>query len=164
METKKILVVDDDIDVINIIQTILENENYEVVTANSSAEAFEKLNNFTPDLAILDVMMTSQFEGFEMAEKLGKDAKYKNLPILIQTSVEVLSVSDPDIIQMAKEYRKNMDSKDLEVLLIQNMKAGVAGVDYKNEKGETVWVSVSGFIPKPIDAKKLLPEVKRLLA
>jgi len=164
MSTKKILVVDDDIDVINIIQTILENEGLHVVTANCAKDAWTKLANFTPDLAILDVMMTTEYEGFELAKSLIENPKFKLLPILIQTSVEVLSVSDPDVIQMAKEYRKNMDSKDLEVLLIQNMNSGVAGVDYITKDGKNVWVPVSGFIPKPIDAKKLLPEIKRLLA
>jgi DNA-binding NtrC family response regulator len=45
METKKIIIVDDDIDVINILETILRNEGYQVITANNSKEAWEKMAN-----------------------------------------------------------------------------------------------------------------------
>jgi hypothetical protein len=114
-------------------------------------------------MAILDVMMTSYFEGFDMAKKIFETPEFKNMPILIQTSIDVLSVSDPDVIQMAKEYRKSMDSKDLEVLLIQNMNTGIAGIDYQSPDGNSYWIPVNGFIQKPVNAKKLIPEVKRLL-
>ena len=60
METKKILIVDDDIDVITIIETILKKEGYTVISANDKKEGMKKIREEKPDLAILDVMMTTQ--------------------------------------------------------------------------------------------------------
>jgi CheY-like chemotaxis protein len=162
METKKILVVDDDIDVINIIETILTNEGYKVITANNKIEGLKKIKSENPDLAVLDVMMTTHFEGFELAQEI--ITVNKNLPILIQTSIEVLQTSEQDVVKMAHEYRKSMSSRDLDVLLVENKDNGKAGVDYLTEDGKSVFVPVSGFIKKPVDSKKLLPALKKLLS
>jgi len=163
METKKILVVDDDIDVINIIETILTNEGYTVITANDKIEGLKKLKSEKPDLAVLDVMMTTHFEGFEMAKEIIEAPEFKNIPVLIQTSIEVLQTSENDVVKMAHEYRKSMSSRDLDVLLVENKATGKAGVDYLNEEGKSVFVSVSGFVKKPVDSKKLLPAIEKLL-
>ena len=77
MKSKKILIVDDDIDVINVIQTILEHEGYEVSSANNKKEGLEKAREIKPDLAILDVMMTTHYEGFELAKELTSDPDFK---------------------------------------------------------------------------------------
>lgn len=164
METKKILVVDDDIDVINIIETILTNEGYKVITANDKVEGLKKLKSEKPDLAVLDVMMTTHFEGFELAQEILNSTEFKNLPILIQTSIEVLQTSEQDVVKMAHEYRKSMSSRDLDVLLVENKLNGKAGVDYLNEEGKSIFVPVSGFVKKPVDSKKLLPAIKLLLS
>ena len=69
METKKILIVDDDIDVITVVKAILNKEGYEVIYANDKIEGIKKAWAEKPDMAILDVMMTTHFEGFEMAKE-----------------------------------------------------------------------------------------------
>jgi len=164
METKKILVVDDDIDVINIIETILTNEGYEVITANDKIEGLAKLKSEKFDLAVLDVMMTTHFEGFELAQEILNSIELKNIPILIQTSIEVLQTSEQDVVKMAHEYRKSMSSRDLDVLLVENKYTGKAGVDYLSEEGKSIFVPVNGFIKKPVDSKKLLPAISKLLS
>lgn len=162
-KTKKILVTDDDIDVINILETILKNEGYEVITANGKIEGLEKMKAEKPDLAILDVMMSTHFEGFEMAKEIRETEEIKNIPILLQTSIYVMETMENDMIKMAHEFRKTMTNKELDVLLIQNTLNGEAGIDYIDENKNTHWVPVNGFIKKPVDSKKLLPKIEKLL-
>ncbi len=163
METKKILIVDDDVDVITILQTILENENYEVITANDKNEGLRKAKTLKPDLAILDVMMTTHYEGFEMAKELALDKAFRNMPVLIQSSIDVLVTSDSNIQGMAHEFRKDPSYKELQVLLIRDILSGKSGIDYRTEGGLSIWLPIDGFIRKPVDAKIILPEIKKHL-
>ena len=105
MNTQKILIVDDDIDIINVMSTILENEGYEVVTANNKEEGLELAKAEIPDMAILDVMMTTHYEGFELAESLVNEPVFKNMPILMQTSIEILTTTKESVREMAREFR-----------------------------------------------------------
>jgi len=163
METKKILLVDDDIDVINVLETILTHEGYEVTYANNQKEGMVKAKQFKPDLAILDVMMTTQFEGFEMAKAVKTSPEFKEMPIIMLTSIEVLITTKPDVQAIAREFRKDPDFKDMDVLLVKDTVTGKAGIDYKAEDGKSIWLPVDGFLAKPVDSKKILPEVKKLL-
>ena len=164
METKKVLLVDDDVDVINVLQAILEKEGYSVITASNKVEAMEKAKSEKPNLAILDVMMTTHYEGFELAQEFINSDDFKDMPILMETSIEVLTTTKPSVQAMAREFRKDPKYKELQVILVKDINSGNSGVDYRAENGETVWVPVSGFLRKPVDAKKLLPEVAKLLS
>ncbi|MEA2042939.1 MAG: response regulator [Bacteroidota bacterium] len=159
---KKILLVDDDIDVITITQTILKHEGYEIITASNKKEGLEKAITEKPDLALLDVMMNTEFEGFELAELI-KESSETDAAVLMQTSINILEANDTDVAGLAREYRNKMQNKDLDVILIQDPKSGNAGVDYINEGGNKVWLTVDGFIKKPVNSKVLLPAVKKLL-
>ncbi|HPD65400.1 MAG TPA: response regulator [Bacteroidia bacterium] len=163
METKKILLVDDDIDVINVLETILTHEGYSVSYASNQKDGYEKALQIKPDLAILDVMMTTQYEGFEMAKKLKSSPEFRNMPVIMLTSIEVLVTTRPDVQAIAREFRKDPDFKEMDVLLIKDVVSGKAGIDYKSEDGKSVWLPVDGFLAKPVDSKRILPEVKRLL-
>jgi CheY-like chemotaxis protein len=88
MENAKIMIVDDDPDYIKVVKTILENEQYTVVTAGDKTEGMEKIRAEKPDLAILDVMMHAWQDGFEMTRQLKKDPQFKNMPVLMLTAVE----------------------------------------------------------------------------
>jgi CheY-like chemotaxis protein len=88
MENAKIMIVDDDPDYIDVLKTILESEQYTVVTAGDRTEGMEKIRVEKPDLAILDVMMSTWQDGFEMSRQLKKDPQLKNIPILMLTVVE----------------------------------------------------------------------------
>ena len=163
METKKILIVDDDIDVVTIIETILTKEGYNVISANDKVEGIKKIREEKPDLAILDVMMTTQYEGFELAKEITDDPELKKLPILMQTSIDILTTTKPDVQAMAHEFRKNPGFKDLHVILVKDINTGKAGVDYLSEQGHSIWFPVDGFIRKPVDGKKIIPEIQRIL-
>lgn len=161
--TKKILIVDDDIDVITVVETILKKENYEVITASGKEEALEKLRNEKPDMAILDVMMTTHYEGFEIANEMINNSEFKDVPFLIQTSIDVLTTTKASVQKMAREFRNDPNYKDLQVLLVKNVTDGTAGIDYRTEDGKSVFFPVGGFLRKPIDSSKIVPEVKKLL-
>jgi two-component system, OmpR family, alkaline phosphatase synthesis response regulator PhoP len=87
MNTKGlILVVDDDPDIVAASRIILEGNGYEVQTASSGKEALELLARGKPDLMLLDVMMASDTEGFDLAFKLKEDPEFKDLPIIMLTA------------------------------------------------------------------------------
>ncbi len=88
MKSSKILIVDDDVDHTKSIQVMLESENYSVVTACDRNEGMEKIKQEKPDLIILDVMMSTWHDGFEMSRELKKDARFKEMPILMLTGVK----------------------------------------------------------------------------
>lgn len=161
--TKRILVVDDDIDVINIVETILKNEDYEIVTANGKKEALQKAKDQKFDLAICDVIMSTQFEGFELATELTTNPEFGEVKVLMQTSINVFTSPDEDTMRFARNYRAEMKSDEFDVILVQDKESGNAGIDYKNEKGEIVWLPINGFSPKPVTAKKLIEAVRRVL-
>lgn len=88
MENANILIVDDDPDFLVLMKTVLEGDNHAVDTAPGRAEGMEKLRASKPDLLILDVMMASWSDGFEMARELRKNPEYKDMPIIMLTGVE----------------------------------------------------------------------------
>ena len=88
MGNAKILVVDDDQDIRESLQVILENQQYTVATAADKTEGMEKIKAERPDLIILDLMMTTWQDGFEMARELKKDPEFKDMPILMLTGVK----------------------------------------------------------------------------
>jgi len=82
----KILVVDDELDICEILQYNLETEGYEVVTTNSAEEAFElPLQEFS--LILLDVMM-GEISGFQMARKLKDNPVTAQIPIIFITALD----------------------------------------------------------------------------
>jgi len=88
MKNKKIMLVDDDAELIDAIRSILENQHFTVVTANNKAEGLEIAGKENPDLAILDVMMTYDQEGFDLANELRNDPRFRELPIIMMTGVD----------------------------------------------------------------------------
>ncbi len=161
--TKKIVIVDDDIDIITVVESILKAKGYQVFSANDKTEGLELIRNIKPDLAILDVMMTTHFEGFELAKELDNDDNLKEMPVIIQTSIDVLTTTKPSVQAMAREFRNSDEYSDLRVILVKDMISGNAGVDYLDEQGNNVWFPVNAFVRKPVSADILLPEVARLV-
>ena len=121
MEKKiKVLVVDDDIDFLNVTKMILENQNYDVVLASDKVEGMKKARSEKPQLAILDVMMTTEQEGFEMARELRQDPEFVTLPIILLTSVDSVTgmnfkdaAGDSDWMPVDAFIEKPVDSQKL---------------------------------------------------
>ncbi len=164
METlKKIVIVDDDIDIITAVESILTAKGFKVLSANDKKEGLALIMRENPDLAILDVMMSTQFEGFELAEEISKNETLNHIPVIIQTSIDVLTTTKPSVQAMAQQFRSNPEYSDLRVILVKDIVTGNAGVDYLNEDGEAVWFPVDAFVKKPVNADVLIPEIHRLI-
>ncbi len=89
----KILMIDDDPDIVMATRIPLEASGYEFDVAYNSKEGLKKVKEMNPDLIILDVMMESATEGFHVSLKLrdrspnSEFAAYRNIPILMLTAV-----------------------------------------------------------------------------
>ncbi|MBN2463660.1 MAG: response regulator [Dehalococcoidia bacterium] len=88
MIAKKVLVVDDDPDILDAISMILEAQGYVLVFAHDGMECLDKLASERPDLLILDLLMP-KIDGFAVYKELQspKWSKYRDMPILILSSV-----------------------------------------------------------------------------
>ncbi len=84
--TKKILVVDDDPDLVETTCIILKTKNYDVVTAYGGIEGLEKAKSEKPDLIVLDVMMPDK-DGYAVCKELKADAELSSIPVLLLTAV-----------------------------------------------------------------------------
>ena len=82
----KILVVDDDPDLVESVTMILESKNHEVVQAYGGIEGLEKAKDEKPDAIVLDVMMPDK-DGYEVCKELKGDPEYSDIPILLLTAV-----------------------------------------------------------------------------
>ena len=95
-EKAAILVVDDDQDIRDSLNVILKGHNYLVHTASNGKEALEILKAQKPDLMILDIMMATDTEGFDLAFDLRENSEFRNLPIIMLTSfLEKVRVEGP---------------------------------------------------------------------
>jgi CheY-like chemotaxis protein len=83
----KILIIDDDKDFVDATKTLVEAKGYTAVTANCGADGFALAKKEKPDVILLDVMMTYDSEGFDIARNLKKDDDTRGIPIIIITGV-----------------------------------------------------------------------------
>jgi CheY-like chemotaxis protein len=89
---KKILVVDDDIDLLEQVALMMGGEGYEVVRAQGQGEADEALLTTIPDLAIIDLMMEHTDSGFVLCHTIKK--LYPETPVIILTAVKAATGLD----------------------------------------------------------------------
>ena len=87
MSSARILVVDDDPDFVEIMRTILESNDYEVVTAANGTQALAQVKAEHPDLMILDIMMSSVLDGLDVSEKLAQDPDASFMPVIMVSSI-----------------------------------------------------------------------------
>ena len=84
----RILIIDDDPDITEAMTVVLENKGYAVASAADGSAGMEQVQAQRPDLIILDVMMRTSQEGFELSRQLKGSAEYKDIPILMLTAVK----------------------------------------------------------------------------
>lgn len=82
---KKILVVDDEPDIMDIATVRLRHLGYEIIPAVDAEEALVLLKNNTPDLILLDLLLP-EMQGDELCKKLKSDKKFKKIPIILFTA------------------------------------------------------------------------------
>jgi len=94
-ERKKILIIDDDPDFVLSTKMMLEVGGYEVVAANSGKEGVEKAHAEKPDLILVDIMMETWGEGFNVINKVRGDDSTKNIPMLMISSMDIRGRETP---------------------------------------------------------------------
>jgi len=131
----KILVVDDDRDIVESMRLVLEHEGYEVLAAYDAEQAMEQTRSARPDLILLDVMMPDRTEGFHFVWKVrGLGEKYfAEVPIIVLTAIHA---------KTALRFYPD------------------AG-DGTYEPGE--YLPVQDFLDKPVEPQRLLEKVRKTL-
>jgi len=87
VKTKKVMLVDDDPDFVEASRAVLECNGYDVAVAHNGEECLEKVVDERPDIIVLDVMMRTRGEGFDVSRELRNSEQTKHIPQLMVTSV-----------------------------------------------------------------------------
>ncbi len=126
---QKILLIDDETDILEFLKYNLEQEGYLVITGTDGNQALEKISE-NPDLIILDIMMP-KLDGFEVLERIRSDKRYKDIPVIFLTAkageineIKGLELGASDYIQKPISPKK----------LIARVKANLKKSEYSAEK------------------------------
>lgn len=107
----KILVVDDDVDLVAVMKGTLESKLYDVIVAYNGQEGLEKAKREKPDLIILDIMMPVM-DGFNFADSFNKDPSISKIPVIALTSFSE-SLGQPFPFQVSEYVMKPLKPKNL---------------------------------------------------
>jgi CheY-like chemotaxis protein len=132
---RKILIVEDDKDLVAALQIVLNEHGFEVVAAHDAPGGLAKAEAERPDLIVLDVMMPEATEGFHFVWtlRLREDEYFRSVPIIVISAIH-----------QRTELRFYPES-----------------ADGTYQAGE--FLPVQGFIDKPVDPAELVREVQRQL-
>lgn len=83
----KVLVVDDDPDFVRVTRKVLEKAGYEVLAAASGAKALQAMRQSSPDLVLLDIMMSYILDGLDVSREMAEDPELKDIPVIMVTSL-----------------------------------------------------------------------------
>jgi len=84
---KKVLMIDDDPEFVDAISNLLDAKGYQVHTASNGKDGVAMAKAEDPDIILLDVMMTTKHEGFDVARELHEDPRAKDTPIIMMTGI-----------------------------------------------------------------------------
>ena len=87
MAGKRILIIEDDADLVAALQTALESAGYAVDSAANAKEAWERVRKARPDLAIVDIMLDTVDEGIQIVYQFRRDRKLRDMPIITLTAI-----------------------------------------------------------------------------
>ncbi|MEI6631595.1 MAG: response regulator [bacterium] len=82
---KKILVVDDEPDILQVVVKRLISSGFEIITASDGQEALDKARKEVPDLIVLDLMLP-KIDGYKVCGLLKRDSRYANIPVILFTA------------------------------------------------------------------------------
>ncbi len=116
----KILLVDDDVDLVKVMSGALESKAYEVIVAYNGQEGLEKARKEKPDLVILDILMPVA-DGFTFADEFRKDQSLAKIPVLALTSFSE-SLGQPFPFEVTEYILKPIKPRDLVAKVEQFLK------------------------------------------
>jgi CheY-like chemotaxis protein len=129
---KRVLLVDDDVDFLEINRTALEAAGYEVAVAHDAKEGLKVAVKSRFDVAILDVIMVTPSDGFELARDLRRDPKTEKMPLVMLTSVNAVNEQKGTLFRLG------------------------------NQDKDELWLPVDKFMDKPIKPEALVRLVAEL--
>jgi len=100
---RKIMIVEDDVFVMDIYQTKLAQEGFEIIPAMNGVEAMKKLQVSVPDLMLLDIVMP-YMDGLEVLKKVKADDRLKNIPVILLTNLSQKDDIDKGLGLGANDY------------------------------------------------------------
>ena len=132
MDTKTVLLVDDDVDLLDINRITLEAAGFDVLAAENGDAAMRIATSRHVDVAVLDVMMTTPTEGFHLARAMRQDDRTKAIPLLMLTSVNA-------------EYEAQGSS-----------------LRFTDRDRDDQWLPIDRFVDKPVKPEELVSLVRTL--
>jgi two-component system cell cycle response regulator DivK len=90
---KKILVIDDEPDIVDYLTSLLEDHGYETRSASDSRGAFTVLQDFRPDTILVDVLMPGR-SGLDLLVRLRRDERWRDIPIVVVTGHDMILQDD----------------------------------------------------------------------
>lgn len=93
MRGNKVLVVDDDPDIVDYLSSFLEDNGYEVAAANDSTSARDAVARFRPDAVLIDVLMPGR-SGLDLLVNLRSDPRWQNIPLVVITGSDKILQDD----------------------------------------------------------------------
>ena len=87
MKSRRILIVEDDSELVEALKTVLEGSGYVVATATNREEARAEAERERPDLAILDVMLDTVDEGVQITHEFRRSERLRDIPIIMLTAI-----------------------------------------------------------------------------
>ncbi len=136
----KILIIDDDPDILTYVSEVLKDNDYETSTAGNGVEGLESVRKARPDLVVLDLMMPRK-SGVKFLNEIRQDAALKDVPILVLSGAT--GVTGVDMRQYLKEQ------------------------PYRDRKEKALGVSPDiapdAYLDKPVDPAVLVETVRNLL-
>ena len=109
---KKILVIDDEPEVLTLVKFTLERAGFEVSTCDSGRQAWDAIMSFKPDLLVLDVMLPG-IDGYSLQIKVSQDPQTKDMPIIVLTALEPSKTLFQKFPQVAGFMTKPFKSEEL---------------------------------------------------
>ena len=139
---KKILIVDDEPDIVTFLGAILEENGYASVSAKDGVEGLEVLYREKPDLVLLDLMMPKK-SGISMFQELRKDPEMSHTPVVVVTGVSEVTGVD------FRNFMYKQPLKDEQ--------------KFVETTGLTKYTIPDGYVEKPIDPDELIKVIKKAL-
>ena len=93
MRGNKVLIVDDDPDVIMYLSSFLEDNGYEMASATSASSALPEVDRFRPDVILIDVLMPGR-SGLDLLVRLRNDSRWCNIPLVVITGSDRILQDD----------------------------------------------------------------------
>jgi len=143
---KKVLIIDDDKNIVKYLSVALDRSGYETTGAHDGKEGLEKVDEVSPDLIVLDIMMPKK-TGLVVFRQLRSDDKHKAIPVIMLTSIADVMDEHEAVAAEQPEYE---GLREVLAKAIRKMR------DEGLEKPEL-------FIDKPVDPHELVRNVRDLI-